>query len=125
MTKAQCPMTKFDPVRPALRRLRAAVLAALVISHGSLVIPSVVAAPALAVAEIQPTRIADLVLLNGGFDAGLRQGMVCRVSRGRTDIAEILLVELCPACSAALILSLAPGQSIHAGDFAAIKIFKT
>ena len=83
------------------------------------------AAPALAVAGIQPTRIADLVLLNGGFDTGLRQGMVCRVTRGQADIAEILLVELRPACSAALIVSLAPGQSIRAGDLAAIKILKT
>jgi hypothetical protein len=83
------------------------------------------ASGALAVVAVQPTRVADLVMLDHGFDAGLRQGMVCRVTRGRADIAEILLVELRPACSAALILSLAPSQSIHAGDLAAIKILKT
>ena len=70
-------------------------------------------------------RVADLVLLGGGFDAGLRQGMVCRVTRGATEIAEVLLVELRPTCSAALILNLAPKQSIHAGDLARIKVLKT
>ena len=83
------------------------------------------ASGALEVVALQPTRVADLVMLDHGFDAGLRQGMVCRVSHGRAEIAEILLVELRPTCSAALILSLAPGQSIHAGDLAAIKILKT
>ncbi|MEK7819907.1 MAG: hypothetical protein AAB543_02235, partial [Pseudomonadota bacterium] len=98
---------------------------ALVISYWSLVIPSVAAAPALVVVSVQPTRVADLVMLDGGFDAGLRQGMVCRVTRGPTEIAEVLLVELRPACSAALILRVAPRQSIRAGDLARIKILKT
>ena len=83
------------------------------------------AVPAVHVVAIQPTRIADLVLLGGGFDAGLRQGMVCRVTRGPTEIAEVLLVELRPGCSAALILNLAPRQSIRAGDTASVKILKT
>ena len=74
---------------------------------------------------VQPTRVADLVLLRGGFDAGLRQGMVCRITRDRTTIAEVLLVELRPSCSAALILSVTPKQSIRAGDTAAIKVLKT
>ena len=82
------------------------------------------ASHAAAVVAVQPARVADLVLLDGGFEAGLRQGMVCRVTRGATEIAEVLLVELRPNCSAALILSVAPGQSIHAGDVAAIKILK-
>ncbi len=82
-------------------------------------------ASAAAVVAVQPTRVADLVLLDHGFDAGLRQGMVCRVTRGRTEIAEVLLVELRPSCSAALILSVAPKQSIRAGDSAAIKILQS
>ena len=77
------------------------------------------------VLAVQPTRVADLVLLRGGFDAGLRQGMVCRITRDRTTIAEVLLVELRPMCSAALILSVTPKQSIRAGDTAAIKVLKT
>jgi hypothetical protein len=80
---------------------------------------------AVAVVAVQSTRLADLVLLDHGFDAGLRQGMVCRVSRGTTDIAEVLLVDLRPNCSAALIVSVAPQQSIRAGDSAAIKILKS
>ena len=83
------------------------------------------ASGALEVVAVQPTRVADLVLLGHGFDAGLRQGMVCRVTRGTTDVAEILLVEIRPACAAALITNLAPGQSIRAGDLASIKVLKT
>jgi hypothetical protein len=82
-------------------------------------------APVAEVAAVQPTRVADLVLLSSGFNAGLRQGMVCRISRGTTEVAEVLLVELRPNCSAALILSVAAKQSIRAGDAASIKILKT
>jgi len=84
-----------------------------------------VASGSAEVAAVQPTRVADLVLLNAGFDASLRSGMVCRVTRGATDIAEVLLVEVRPAASAALILSLAPKQSIRAGDLARVKVLKT
>lgn len=78
-----------------------------------------------AVVGVQATRAADLVLLGAGFDAGLRQGMVCRVTRGQAEVAEIVLVELRDHASAALILSLAPKQSIRAGDLVAVKTFKT
>jgi hypothetical protein len=77
------------------------------------------------VVAVQPTRVADLVLLGAGFDAGLRQGMVCRVTRGSIEVAEILLVDLRPSCAAALIVSVAPRQSIRAGDTASIKVLKT
>jgi hypothetical protein len=83
------------------------------------------AAPAARVIAVEPTRVADLVMLRGGFDAGLRQGMVCRVTRGTTEIAEVLLVDLRPSHSAALILSVTPKQSIRPGDLASIKILKT
>ena len=104
------------------RGIRAAVL--LAVAHLTSAIIHA-AAPAAAVVSVQPTRIADLVMLNGGFDAGLRQGMVCRVTRGTTEIAEVLLVELRPTCSAALIVSVAPKQSIRAGDTASIKVLKS
>lgn len=81
-------------------------------------------APA-AVVGVRTTRVADLVLLGAGFDAGLRQGMVCRVTRGNADIAEVLLVELRDHASAALILTLTPKQSVRAGDLAIVKTFKT
>lgn len=118
-------MTKSVHISATLRCSRGVVLAALVIGHSSLVVPATAVAPSAAVVAIQPTRVADLVMLNGGFDAGLRQGMVCRVTRGTTEIAEVLLVGLRPTCSAALILNVAPRQSIRAGDVARIKILKT
>ena len=77
------------------------------------------------VVAVKPARVADLVLLGNGFNAGLRQGMVCRVTRGSAEIAEVLLVELRPTYSAALILNLASNQSIRAGDLASIKVLKT
>ena len=104
------------------RGVRAALVAALFSVASSFVSA---AAPVASVLAVQPTRIADLVMLNGGFDAGLRQGMVCRVTRGTTEIAEVLLVELRPTCSAALIVNVAPKQSIRAGDIAAIKVLKS
>ena len=83
------------------------------------------AATSAAVVAVEPAAAADLVLLSHGFDAGLRPGMVCRITRGNTQVAEILLVDLRPTCSAALILSLAPRQAIRPGDLAAIKVLKS
>jgi hypothetical protein len=102
------------------------VRAAAVMAFGLLASPfALAAAPAATVAAIQPTRVADLILLDRGFDAGLRQGMVCRVTRGTTEIAEVLLVELRPTCSAALILNLSAKQFIRVGDVARVKVLKT
>jgi hypothetical protein len=95
------------------------------LAPGSWLLASSTTAPAATVVAVEPTRIADLVLLRGGFDSGLRQGMVCRVTRGSAEIAEVLLVEIRPAHSAALILSVARRQAIRAGDIASIKILKT
>lgn len=114
-------MTNFTAVPFLSRVLKAAAVAALVVCHSTF---GLAAAPTATVVAVEPTRVADLVLLRGGFDAGLRQGMVCRVTRGRTEIAEVLLVELRPAHSAALILNVAPRQSIRAGDTASVKILK-
>ena len=113
----------FD--RPTFR-FRSRGISAVMAACIALLVSSVVhAAPAATVIAIQPTRIADLVLLRGGFDAGLRQGMICRVTRGSSEIAEVLLVDLRASHSAALIVSVAPKQSIRAGDSASIKILKT
>jgi hypothetical protein len=51
--------------------------------------------------------------------------MVCRVTRGGAEIAEVLLVDLRPTCASALIVGLTAGQSIRAGDVASVKILKT
>lgn len=108
--------------RPVLRCLRAAAGLAIVSLAASF---AHAATPVASVVSVEPTRVADLVLLNNGLNAGLRQGMVCRVTRGTTDIAEVLLVESRPSCSAALILNVAPRQSIRSGDVAAVKVLKT
>jgi hypothetical protein len=106
----------------ARRGLRVAVVAA-VVQLTSAFLPAATASAA--VVAVESTRVADVVLLGSGFNAGLRQGMVCRVTRGLTEIGEILLVELRPSSSAALILSVAPKQSIRSGDLAAIKVLKS
>jgi len=77
------------------------------------------------VVAVHPTRIADFVVLGHGFDASLRQGMICRITRGRSEIAEVILVELRSTCGAALIVNLSPGQSIQVGDVASVKILKS
>ena len=92
----------------------------------SLALPGVHAAGVVgAVVAVQPTRVADLVLLDAGFDAGLRQGMLCRLTRGGREIAEVLLVDLRPHHSAALIVSVMPRQQIRPGDAAQLKTFKS
>lgn len=117
-------MTNLGTTPSLFRALKVAAVSALsfVLCHSSFAAPA--AAP-ITVDSIQPTRSADLVLLSSGFDAGLRQGMVCRLTRGGAAIGEVLLVELRPSCASALIVSLAPGQSIRAGDVASVKILKS
>ena len=104
---------------------KAAVGLSLAIGYLLSAIVAPAAAPSAAVVAVEPNRVADLVMLSGGLNAGLRQGMVCRITRGTTEVAEILLVDLRRTCSSALILNLAPKQSIRAGDLASIKVLKT
>ena len=105
-----------------LRRCSVAVLLAVAAALPGGAAPAV---PTAAVVAVENNRIADLVMLGRGFDAGLRQGMVCRVTRAGAEIAEILVVDLRRTCSAALILSVATGQAIRAGDLASSKVLKS
>ena len=73
------------------------------------------------VGAVQATRVTDLVLLRAGFNAGLRQGMVCQVTRGDELIADVLVVDLRPTCATALILG---GQQIQLGDRVTVKTVK-
>ena len=82
---------------------------------------SVEAAPVVAV---RSARVADIVLLGAGFTSGLRQGMVFNISRGNVNVADIVIVDLRLHSGAALILQLAPGQSIRSGDVATVKTLK-
>lgn len=75
-------------------------------------------APVLSVITSQP---ADIVLLKGGLEQGLRRGMVCRVERGIRNIAELIIIESRIDRAAALILDLSSEHSIQTGDIARIK----
>lgn len=59
---------------------------------------------------------ADLVLLAGGLSAGYRSGMVAKVERESAPIGQILIVEATADQAVALILELAPGQTIQSED---------
>lgn len=76
------------------------------------------------VVAVESTRITDVVFLGAGFEAGLRQGMVFSITRSGYKIAEVILVELSPRASAALIIHLQPGQTIRAGDTATVKTLR-
>ena len=81
--------------------------------------------PTIEVAAVQQNRVADLVMLSHGYDAGLRQGMVCRVIRGQAEVAEVILVDLRSESSVALILKIAAQESIRARDVIVPKVFKS
>lgn len=73
------------------------------------------------VSQIARTSAADLVLIDAGHEAGLRQGMVCVASRDGQKVGELLLVDLRPRAASALILDLQPGQGLQSGDLVAVK----
>ncbi|MDR1279730.1 MAG: hypothetical protein LBK99_02770 [Opitutaceae bacterium] len=120
-----------------MKRLRDLVhsgLATAIAATALAVAPDAVAAPAsgriipversirgTTVLKIHAARAADIVVLGAGFEAGLRQGMVCRVTRASAPVAEILLVDLRRRAAAALILTLENGQSIRTGDTVSVK----
>lgn len=73
------------------------------------------------VAEVVPTLAADVVILDGGLEQGIRLGMVCRVTRGPLSIGELIIIESRSDRSAGLILELVEDSTIQAGDLARIK----
>ena len=73
------------------------------------------------VAKVAPTLATDIVILDGGLEQGIRLGMVCRVTRGLQSIGELIIIESRSDQSAGLILELAKGTIIQAGDVARIK----
>lgn len=73
------------------------------------------------IARIAPLPEADLVVLNAGFDAGFRQGMVCTVVRSGEKVGELMLVDLRRSASTALILDLTSGLGLQPGDSVAVK----
>ena len=73
------------------------------------------------VAEITPMLAADVVILDGGLEQGIRLGMVCRVTRGLQAVGELIIIESRSDQSAGLILELVKDFTIQAGDIARIK----
>ena len=67
-------------------------------------------------ARVIDTEITDVVLLKDGLRRGLRTGMQCSVTREEQPIGELILVDVRPEASAALITQLNPGSFIQAGD---------
>lgn len=108
-----------------LFRLRPILLTALAVAAPMSVAWTAEGRSQARVISVQPARAADLIMLDAGFDAGLRMGMVCRVKRGTTEIAEVLLVDIRASHSAALIASNMPRQSIRPGDSVSVKTLKS
>ena len=76
------------------------------------------------VSSIDSNLMADLVILDGGLEQGLRLGMVCLVERGVQLIGELIIIESGSNCSAALILNLTENSIIQSGDDVRIKTFQ-
>ena len=76
---------------------------------------------AATVAKITPMHAADVVILDGGLEQGIRLGMVCRVTRGLQSVGELIIIESRSDQSAGLILELVKDFTIQAGDIARIK----
>ena len=76
------------------------------------------------VSVIESNYMADLVILDGGLEQGLRLGMVCLVERSAQLIGELTIIESTKNCSAALILNLTENLIIQSGDNVRIKTFQ-
>jgi hypothetical protein len=63
----------------------------------------------------------DLVLLDAGYKQNIRPGMVCLVEQEGKAIASLSIAESTLDHAVGLILTLAPGAVIKAGDTAKIK----
>lgn len=73
------------------------------------------------VSIVDTNLAADLIILDGGLEQGLRLGMVCCVERGSQSIGELIIIESESNCSAALILNLTDNLIIQSGDRVRIK----
>ena len=76
---------------------------------------------AATVAKVTPMLAADVVILDGGLEQGIRLGMVCRVTRGLQSVGELIIIESRSDQSAGLIIELVKDSTIQAGDIARIK----
>jgi hypothetical protein len=105
----------------SLRPRIAVVLALLGLGTSAFALPAGRSIEAARIAGLLALPSADLVLVDAGYEAGFRQGMVCTVSRDGQRLGELLLTELRPSAATALIFDLAPGQVFQPGDLVAAK----
>ena len=80
---------------------------------------------AASVSKVIPSLAADVVILDGGLEQGLRLGMVCSVNRGFQSIGELIIIESRSDRSAGLILELVEDAIIKAGDIARVKTIQS
>jgi hypothetical protein len=73
------------------------------------------------VASVESSLAADVVIIDGGLEQGIRLGMVCTVSRGFKSIGELIIIESRSDRAAGLILELVDDSIIQAGDIARVK----
>ncbi|MGJ8638669.1 MAG: hypothetical protein ACSHYA_04690 [Opitutaceae bacterium] len=73
------------------------------------------------IASVKSTLAADVVVIDGGLEQGIRLGMVCTVSRGFTSVGELIIIESRSDRAAGLILKLVDDSIIQAGDIARVK----
>jgi hypothetical protein len=76
---------------------------------------------AATVSTVVPSFAADVVILDGGLEQGMRLGMKCRINRGKQSIGELIIIESRSDRSAGLILELVDDSTIQAGDIARVK----
>jgi cell shape-determining protein MreC len=89
------------------------------VSHAAVSIESSV--DAARISRVESTPSADIVLIDAGHEAGLRQGMVCVATRDGARLGELLLVDMRNSASSALILDLESGATLRSGDQVAVK----
>jgi len=73
------------------------------------------------VSAIYAGEVADLVIVDAGYDRNFCTGARCRVERNGEPVAEIVIAESAEEQSVALIINLANNQTIQTGDTVKLK----
>lgn len=104
-------------------------LAFAVASYGAVDLPawakdaSVSPSPAT-ISEIVTGAHTDLVVLDGGYDIGLRNGMVLQVALDAQASARLLVAEASAESAVALILELPEGHTLSSGHKASPSVIR-
>jgi len=76
---------------------------------------------AASVSEVYAGEVADLVIVDAGYDRNFCTGARCRVERNGKPVAEIVIAESAGEQSVALIINLVNNQTIQTGDTVKLK----